>query len=83
MRCENSEENWEYLRRETDIRSEKARLIAKKHNLTFVPLQAGFDKLCELQDATYWLPDGVHPTAMGHEYIKNQWVKVFKSIMEE
>ena len=26
---------------------------------------------------TYWLGDGVHPTAMGHELIKREWLKVF------
>ena len=80
LRCENTEEHWQYIQRETRIRSEKARLIAEKYNLTFVPLQAGFDKLCELKDATYWLSDGVHPTPMGHEYIKREWIKAFKAI---
>lgn len=27
---------------------------------------------------TYWLQDGVHPTAMGHELIKREWIKAFK-----
>ncbi len=29
---------------------------------------------------SYWLGDGVHPTAMGHEYIKREWVKWFKTL---
>ena len=24
--------------------------------------------------------DGVHPTPMGHEYIKNEWIKAFKKL---
>jgi len=28
----------------------------------------------------YWLSDGVHPTAMGHEYIKREWLKMFNTL---
>ncbi|MBO5452471.1 MAG: hypothetical protein J6A69_00685 [Clostridia bacterium] len=24
--------------------------------------------------------DGVHPTPMGHEYIKNEWIKAFNNL---
>ena len=30
--------------------------------------------------ADYWLADGVHPTAMGHEFIKNKWSEEFKKL---
>lgn len=26
----------------------------------------------------YWLYDGVHPTAMGHELITREWIKAFR-----
>ena len=81
LRCQNSEKNWEYLESETRLRSQKARELCKKHNLTFIPLQAGFDELTKKQEAKYWLSDGVHPTPMGHEYIKNEWIKAFKTIV--
>ena len=58
----------------------QAKMIAEKYNLPFIKLQEGFDKLCEKAPADYWLIDGVHPTSMGHEYIKEQWIEAFKAL---
>ena len=60
--------------------SDQTKQIAEKHQLTFIPLQAGFDALCEKAAPSYWLGDGVHPTAMGHEYIKNEWLKAYAAL---
>ena len=54
-----------------------ARRVAEKNGLVFVELQDKFDKACELAEPSYWLADGVHPTAMGHELIKREWLKAF------
>ena len=54
-----------------------ARRVAEKNGLVFVELQDKFDKACELAEPSYWLADGVHPTAMGHELIKRVWLKAF------
>ena len=75
-----TEEKWELFHGETLKRAEKAKAIAEKHGLTFIPLQEGFDKLCEKAEPSYWLRDGVHPTPMGHEYIKGEWLKAFKAL---
>ncbi|MBQ9940495.1 MAG: SGNH/GDSL hydrolase family protein [Clostridia bacterium] len=77
-----TEEKWECFNLEVKKRSEMAKKIAQKYNLPYIQLQEGFDKLSENIDESYWLSDGVHPTAMGHEYIKNEWIKAFK-IMEK
>lgn len=61
-------------------RAEMAKKIADKYGLVYIPLQEGFDELSKKEATTYWLRDGVHPTAMGHEYIKNQWLKAFKEL---
>ena len=73
-------ENWEWFSTEVPKRAEMARKIAEKYSLPFVPLQAGFDALCKKAPNEYWLGDGVHPTAKGHEYIKNQWLKAYKAL---
>ncbi|MBO5286845.1 MAG: SGNH/GDSL hydrolase family protein [Clostridia bacterium] len=73
-------DNWEFFRKEVDKRREKARMVAEKYSLTFIPLQEGFDKLCKKAESTYWTPDGVHPSAKGHEYIKTEWLKAFKKL---
>ena len=73
-------ENWDYFSKEVPARAEMAKRIAKKYNLPFIPLQKGFDELSKKAPQEYWLGDGVHPTAKGHEFIKNEWLKAFKNI---
>lgn len=75
-----TEEEWDIFYPEVLKRAEKAKEIAEKFSLPFVPLQKGFDELCKKATATYWLKDGVHPTAKGHEFIKNEWLKAFKAL---
>ena len=76
-----TEEDWEYFRTETDKRAEKAKKVAEKFNLKFVPLQSKFDDAERLADSSYWLWDGVHPNYPGHEIIKREWIKAFKEIV--
>ena len=73
-------ESHSQIRGEVQQRAQMAKKIAEKHDLVFVPLQEGFDALCRQASAKYWLSDGVHPTTMGHEYIKNQWMKAFRTL---
>lgn len=75
-----TEENWDEFRKQTELRAAMAKKIADKHGLVFIPLQEKFDALCEKAEASYWLHDGVHPTSMGHEFIKNEWIKAFKTL---
>ena len=75
-----TEEKWDKFSVEVPKRAEKARMIAEKYNLKFVPLQKGLDELCESADPSYWLIDGVHPTPAGYEYIKREWLKAFKEL---
>ncbi len=75
-----TEENWEAFDAEVKKRAAMAKKISEKHNLTYINLQNGLDKLSRNIETTYWLADGVHPTAMGHEYIKQEWIKAFKTL---
>lgn len=77
-----TEEKWDSFNLEVKKRAEMAKKIAEKYNLPFISLQDGFDGLAKNIEASYWLRDGVHPTAMGHEYIKNEWIKMFKTLEE-
>ena len=76
-----SESNMEYFKTEVAKRAEMAKKVAEKFDLPFIPLQNGFDRLQEGTPYGYWLMDGVHPTAFGHEYIKREWIKKLKEIM--
>lgn len=68
------------FRHEVELRAQAAKRVAEKHNLIFVPLQNVFDEAVKKARYSYWLNDGVHPTAMGHNLIKNEWVKAFEQI---
>ena len=56
------------------------REIAEERGIKFIPLQAKFDELCKKAEPINWLIDGVHPTPMGHEMIKREWLKAFDEI---
>lgn len=80
LKASATEENWKEFYEEVKMRAAMAEKIAEKHNLPFIPLQEGFEKLSQNAESSYWLADGVHPTAMGHEFIKNEWLKAFKAL---
>ena len=52
--------------------------MAEQNHLIFVPLMEKFEEALKLAPAEYWSIDGIHPTAMGHELIKREWLKGFK-----
>ena len=70
-----TEANWDVFDRETHLRAASAKKAAEQCNCRFVPLQAKFDTLCEKAEPSYWLRDGVHPTAMGHQLIADELIK--------
>ncbi len=73
-------DKWEPFRAETEAKAAAARRVAEKHQVVFVPLMKVFDDAQALAPADYWLYDGVHPTAMGHELIKQEWLKGFDKL---
>lgn len=78
---EDKPDKWNTFYSEVRKRAEKAKAVAEKYNLPFVPLQEAFCEAAKSADNTYWLRDGVHPTAMGHELIKRAWVKTFETTL--
>ena len=68
------------FRKDAAEKAAVARKIAKRFHLPFIPLQEKFDELCKSAPATYWLGDGVHPSAFGHQMIADEWIKVFKRL---
>ena len=78
---EETPERYPEFRSETLLRAQAAKRIAEKHGLVFVPLQEVFDKAnADAPTPDYWLVDGVHPTAAGHELIKQAWLKGFEQL---
>ncbi len=75
-----TEGNWNCFYREIRERAKAAMRVAKKYSLPFVPLQEVFEDALHLAPEHYWLADGVHPTAMGHGILKNEWLKAFEKM---
>ena len=73
-------DKWNIFHTEVLKRAEKAKKIAETYNLPFIPLQDKFEEAAKLAPNDYWLRDGVHPTTAGHELIKREWIKTFKSL---
>ena len=80
LKASATEGRWEEFSSDVKAKSVKAKAIADKYNLPYIKLQEGFDELAKVREASYWLIDGVHPTAKGHEFIKNEWIKAFKAL---
>ena len=79
---EEKPQKWENFSAEVRKRAEKAKAVAEKYGLTFVPLQEKFDVVAKNTANDYWLVDGVHPNAMGHEVIKREWLIAFESMTD-
>jgi lysophospholipase L1-like esterase len=67
-------DKWEEGRKLLDYYGGVVRELANSYSTVFVPLQAPFDNAATMADASYWLHDGVHPTAAGHELIATEWL---------
>lgn len=80
---ENTEEEpnkWNEFSSEVKKRAEKARAVAEKYGIVFIPLQDKFNKAIETMENQYWIADGVHPAVAGHELIKREWLKGFEML---
>lgn len=80
LKASATEAQWNSFSTEVYKRAEKAREIADRYHLTFVPLQEELNRASSLHPADYWLVDGVHPTTVGHELIKREWIRHFKEL---
>ena len=78
LKASATKEDWNVFSKETRMRAESAKAVAEKFGLTFIPLQEKFDEAEKKAEASYWLSDGVHPTAAGHEIIANEVVKALE-----
>ena len=55
-----------------------ARSIAKDFGAVFVPFQGIFDEALKTAPASYWCPDGVHPSLAGSYLMSQAWLKWFE-----
>ena len=76
LKGEGNEAYWEEFKIGVENKAKRAKNVAEKFGLEFVPLQDKFDKASADGKPEYWLADGVHPTAAGHRVIEEQWRKI-------
>ena len=55
--------------------------IAKDYNAQFIPYQKVFDEALKIAPASYWCPDGVHPSMAGAYLMKEAWLEAFTKIL--
>ncbi len=75
-----TERQWEEFRHGVEERSRIARRIADKYELPFIELQSVFDEAAKTIPVELLTQDGVHPTPVGHELIKREWLKGFEML---
>ena len=54
--------------------------IAKEYKTQFVPYQKIFDDALQIAPASYWCPDGVHPSMAGAYLMKEGWLEAFMKL---
>ena len=74
-------ELWEQFNCEVRKLAEVSKQVAEKWELKFVPLQKKFAEAASDGDTRYWSVDGIHPTAAGHQIIKEELQKAIKDII--
>lgn len=76
--------NWDFLNGEVALRREAVRRLAKKYNLSTIPLQDIFDEAIQnVAPASHWSGDGVHPSPAGHALITEHWIAKFRELTEK
>jgi lysophospholipase L1-like esterase len=52
-----------------------SKALAKEFKAVFVPFQSVFNEALKKAPATYWGPDGVHPSLAGAQLMTQAWIK--------
>ena len=69
---------WKYFESELELRRDVCKKMAEKYNAIYVSLQDKFNEAqSNIKDLSYYLRDGVHPTASGSELIAREWINEF------
>lgn len=71
-------EDWEQWEQRTVAQQEIVRRLAGEFQAVHVPVQQRFNEAARRTGAAYWLWDGVHPTAAGHDLLAEAWLEAVK-----
>jgi lysophospholipase L1-like esterase len=67
-------EQWDFWSKETPIRADVVRKLAKEFNAVLVDYPRMFEKASRLAPIEYWTWDGCHPSVPGHELMAREWI---------
>ena len=81
MKGIHTESRWDEFRCYVEKMARASENISKKYSLHFVELQKVFDEVSADGDHRYWSVDGIHPTAAGHQIIKEELMKAFEVLI--
>lgn len=59
-----------------------AKRISEDFETAWIPYQSIFDEAQDRAPASYWAPDGVHPSLAGSTLMAQAWMEAFHSIVE-
>jgi lysophospholipase L1-like esterase len=68
-------EQWDFWSRETPLRAEAVREIAKEFDAILIDYPAMFEKATQLAPIEHWTWDGCHPSVFGHELMAREWIR--------
>lgn len=81
LNCGREDADYLALAPEVALRAQGCRNVAKKHMLTYVPLQQKLTQLAQRSTPEQVLRDGIHPTCVGHELISRELYNALKAIL--
>jgi lysophospholipase L1-like esterase len=73
------EKNWNLWNGEVSLRASMIQSLANSHGAELVEFQPVFDKVIHSAPASFWIPDGVHPSAAGHQIMADEWFRMASS----
>ncbi len=71
-------QRWDDFRSGVCAMAQASKRVSKKYGLRFVELQKIFDEASADGNHRYWSVDGIHPTAAGHQIIKEELAKAIE-----
>ena len=66
-------------REDLDPKIATVRKLAREFKAIFIPLDGIFAQAAVQREPSFWLPDGVHPSAAGHALIAQAWLKAVQA----
>jgi lysophospholipase L1-like esterase len=57
--------------------------LAEKHGTYVIEWQPLFNAALNKAPASFWMPDGVHPSAAGHQLMADEWINVAANAVKD